>query len=132
VVSVAIAPGLSVHADAHLTTVLLEKLLGNAWKFTSRKPQATIELGREPGEEVHTLFVADDGAGFDMAAAGRLFSPFQRLHHASEFDGTGMGLAIAHRIVARHGGRIWARAEPGKGARFHWTVAGPTGAPERP
>lgn len=122
VVAVEIAPRLRVHADSHLTTVLLEKLLGNAWKFTSKKSQASIQLGREPSSEATTLFLADDGVGFDMTCAGRLFSPFQRLHKASDFDGTGMGLAIAHRIVARHGGRIWARAEVGKGARFHWTV----------
>jgi signal transduction histidine kinase len=122
VVAVEIAPRLQVHADSHLTTVLLEKLLGNAWKFTSKKARASIQLGREPGSDATTLFVADDGVGFDMTSAGRLFSPFQRLHRASDFDGTGMGLAIAHRIVARHGGRIWARAEVGKGARFHWTV----------
>lgn len=122
VVAVEIAPQLRVQADSHLTTVLLEKLLGNAWKFTSKKAQASIQLGREPSSDATTLFLADDGVGFDMACAGRLFSPFQRLHKASEFDGTGMGLAIAHRIVARHGGRIWARAAVGQGARFHWTV----------
>jgi signal transduction histidine kinase len=122
VVAVEIAPRLRVHADSHLTAVLLEKLLSNAWKFTSKKAQASIRLGREPSSDATTLFLADDGVGFDMTSAGRLFSPFQRLHKASEFDGTGMGLAIAHRIVARHGGRIWARAEVGKGARFHWTV----------
>jgi signal transduction histidine kinase len=122
VVAVEIAPQLRVHADSHLTTVLLEKLLGNAWKFTSKKPQASIQLGSEPSSGATTLFVADDGVGFDMTCAGRLFSPFQRLHKAADFDGRGMGLAIAHRIVMRHGGRIWARAEVGKGARFHWTV----------
>jgi signal transduction histidine kinase len=122
IVSVAIAPRLQVHADSHLITVLLEKLLGNAWKFTSKQPRASIQLGCEPSSEGATLFVADDGVGFDMSSAGRLFSPFQRLHKASDFDGTGMGLAIAHRIVARHGGRIWARSEVGKGARFHWTL----------
>jgi len=121
-VDVDIAPRLSVHADAHLTTVLLEKLLGNAWKFTSKKPRASIQLGREPSADPTTLFVADDGVGFEMTSAGRLFSPFQRLHRASDFDGTGMGLAIAHRIVSRHGGRIWAEGEVGNGARFRWTV----------
>jgi signal transduction histidine kinase len=120
-VAVEIAPRLRVHADAHLTTVLLEKLLGNAWKFTSKKSQASIQLGREPSPDA-ALFVADDGVGFDMTSAGRLFSPFQRLHRVSEFEGRGMGLAVAHRIVMRHGGRIWARAEIDKGARFHWTV----------
>jgi signal transduction histidine kinase len=122
VVAVEIAPRLRVQADAHLTTVLLEKLLGNAWKFTSKKDRASIQLGREPGTDRATLFLADDGVGFDMTCAGRLFSPFQRLHKASDFDGRGMGLAIVHRIVARHGGHIWARAEVGKGARFQWTV----------
>jgi signal transduction histidine kinase len=121
-VSVAIAPRLQVHADSHLTSVLLEKLLGNAWKFTSKQARASIQVGGEPSAEGATLFVADDGVGFDMTSAGRLFSPFQRLHKASDFDGTGMGLAIAHRIVVRHGGRIWARADVGKGARFHWTL----------
>ncbi|HTV18882.1 MAG TPA: ATP-binding protein [Polyangiaceae bacterium] len=122
VVAVDIAPELRVHADSHLTTVLLEKLLGNAWKFTSKNPHASIQLGIEPGADGTTLFVADDGVGFDMTGAERLFTPFQRLHRATDFGGTGMGLAIAHRIVMRHGGRIWARAEVGKGARFHWTV----------
>jgi C4-dicarboxylate-specific signal transduction histidine kinase len=122
VVAVDIAPRLRVHADSHLTAVLLEKLLGNAWKFTSKNARASIQLGREPSSDAPTLFVSDDGVGFDMTCSGRLFSPFQRLHKASDFDGTGMGLAIAHRIVARHGGRIWAQAEVGKGARFNWTV----------
>jgi light-regulated signal transduction histidine kinase (bacteriophytochrome) len=120
-VAVDIEPQLRVHADSHLTTVLLEKLLGNAWKFTSRKSGASIRLGRGAASDA-PLFVADDGVGFDMASAGRLFSPFQRLHKASDFDGTGMGLAIAHRIVARHGGRIWAHSEVDKGARFQWTM----------
>lgn len=122
VVEVELAPRLSVHADAHLTRVLLEKLLGNAWKFSSKNPRATIRVGRDASSGPPALFVADDGVGFDMACAGRLFSPFQRLHRASEFDGTGMGLAIAQRIVSRHGGRIWAQAEVGRGARFCWTL----------
>jgi signal transduction histidine kinase len=122
VVAIDIAPRLRVHADSHLTTVLLEKLLDNAWKFTSKNPGGSIQIGREPSSDAATLFIADDGVGFDMTSAGRLFAPFQRLHKASDFDGAGMGLAIAHRIVMRHGGRIWARAEVGKGARFHWTV----------
>jgi signal transduction histidine kinase len=120
-VSVEITPGLIANGDAHLMQVLLEKLLGNAWKFTSKKPQAAIQVGREASAP-ETFFVADDGAGFDMAYAGRLFSPFQRLHKASEFDGTGIGLAVAHRILSRHAGRIRAQAEPGKGARFSFEV----------
>jgi signal transduction histidine kinase len=121
-VHVEVAPGLCVDADPTLMQATLEKLLGNAWKFTSKKPEAHIQFGLEPGAAPHTFFVADDGAGFDMAYAGRLFSPFQRLHKASEFDGTGIGLAVAHRILARHGGRIRAQAAPGKGARFSFEV----------
>jgi light-regulated signal transduction histidine kinase (bacteriophytochrome) len=120
-VQVVVTPGLYIDADPHLMQVTLEKLLGNAWKFTSKKPVAHIQVGLEPGSP-HTFYVADDGAGFDMAYAGRLFSPFQRLHKASEFDGTGIGLAVAHRILARHGGRIRAQAEPGNGARFSFEV----------
>lgn len=117
-----IEPRLRVYADSHLMNVLLEKLLGNAWKFTRKKAHASIRLGLELRPEAATLFVADDGVGFDMASAGRLFSPFQRLHKPSEYEGTGMGLSIAHRIVARHAGRIWADAAPGEGAIFRWTV----------
>jgi signal transduction histidine kinase len=116
-----IAPGLSAYADAHLMRVALEKLLENAWKFTAQRSPARVVVGREPGD-ASTLSVADDGVGFDMAHASRLFSPFQRLHKVSEFDGTGIGLAVAQCIVSRHGGRIWAEAEAGKGAKFCFCV----------
>ena len=117
-----IAPGLIVHADPHLLGVVLEKLLANAWKFTSRKPEAHIRVGQELALGAPALFVADNGAGFDMAYASRLFSPFQRLHKASDFEGTGIGLAIAHRVLCRHGGRIWADADPGEGAKFSFSL----------
>jgi signal transduction histidine kinase len=117
-IDVEVMPGLSVVADSHMLRVLLEKLIENAWKFTSKRPSAHVLVGRDTASDPATLFVSDDGVGFDMAHASRLFSPFQRLHKASEFEGTGIGLAIAQRIVARHGGRIWAEAELGKGAKF--------------
>jgi light-regulated signal transduction histidine kinase (bacteriophytochrome) len=103
---------------------LLENLIGNAWKFTSKVPAARIEVGRL--EANHAFFVRDNGAGFDMAHATKLFGPFQRLHSAGEFPGTGIGLATAQRIVHRHGGLIWAEARPGEGATFFFTLSGAT------
>jgi signal transduction histidine kinase len=120
-VDVRIEEGLTAQADARLTAVLLENLIGNAWKFTGKRDDPAIEVGRDPTSS-RAFFVRDNGAGFDMAYATRLFSPFQRLHTESEFEGTGIGLATAGRIVARHGGRIWAEGETGKGATFHFTL----------
>jgi light-regulated signal transduction histidine kinase (bacteriophytochrome) len=118
----AVAPGLVAHGDARLVGVLLENLLGNSWKFTRKVRNATITVGRQgpPGEAVFT--VQDNGAGFDMAHAGKLFQPFQRLHHASEFEGTGIGLATVQRIVQRHGGRVWVESRPGMGSTFYFTL----------
>ena len=116
-----IEPGLCATGDIHLLRVMLENLLGNAWKFTSRKPHATIAFGRTHGEE-EAYFVRDDGAGFDMAYADKLFSPFQRLHKQSEFDGTGVGLATVQRIVHRHGGQAWAEAAPDHGATIYFSL----------
>ena len=102
---------------------MLENLLGNAWKFTSKHPSPRIEVGEQvsaQGEKA--FFVRDNGAGFDLAYAGKLFTAFQRLHSSSEFEGSGIGLAIVQRIIHRHGGRIWAEAEPEKGATFFWTI----------
>jgi PAS domain S-box-containing protein len=115
-----IAEGMRVEGDPRLIRVLFENLLGNAWKFTAHQPTATIEVGRGPDGH---LFVRDDGAGFDMAYADKLFGAFQRLHRESEFEGTGIGLATVHRIVLRHGGRIWAEGKVGGGATFHFTLA---------
>jgi signal transduction histidine kinase len=119
-VDVRIEEGLSAEADARLATVVLENLIGNAWKFTGKQDQPRIEVGRASAAG-RAFFVRDNGAGFDMAYADRLFGAFQRLHTEAEFEGTGIGLATVQRIVRRHGGRIWAEGEPGKGATFYFT-----------
>jgi len=118
-VEVVIAEHLPANADPRLLRNVLENLLANAWKFTGQCPDARIEVGRAPGGD---FFVRDNGSGFDMSQAGRLFSPFQRLHKESDFPGTGIGLATVHRIVERHGGRIWAESAPGQGATFWFTL----------
>jgi signal transduction histidine kinase len=123
-VGVSVAPGLEAEADPRLLAVLFENLLGNAWKFTSRKSDAHIEVGYELLDQEKTFFVRDNGAGFDMAFASRLFAPFQRLHTDSEFPGTGIGLATVQRVVLRHGGRIWALGEKDQGATFYFTLGG--------
>jgi light-regulated signal transduction histidine kinase (bacteriophytochrome) len=122
VVEVAVADGLLAHGDPQLLRVLLENLLGNAWKFAGKREAALIEFGRAEHEGDWSYFVRDNGAGFDMAYAGKLFTPFQRLHPASEFAGTGIGLATVQRIVSRHGGRIWAEAVVERGAAFYFTL----------
>jgi signal transduction histidine kinase len=108
--------------DPVLLRTLLENLLGNAWKFTSARASATIEFGAEEREGERFYFVRDDGAGFDMAYADRLFAPFQRLHPSHEFGGTGIGLATVQRIVHRHGGRIRAEGAVDRGATFRFTL----------
>jgi PAS domain S-box-containing protein len=143
-----IAEGLAAEADPHLLHIALQNLLDNAWKFTGKREQARIEFGRLPypippphpsasplgllggrlragageGREGAVYFVRDNGVGFDMAYAGKLFAPFQRLHATREFPGTGIGLATVQRIVARHGGRVWAEAEVERGATFYFTL----------
>ena len=121
-----VADGLVVEADPRLMTCLLENLLGNAWKFSSRTARARIEVTTESlaGAD-HVFVVRDNGAGFNMDYAKKLFQPFQRLHAASEFPGTGIGLATVLRIVRRHGGRVWAHAAPDQGARFYFTLREP-------
>jgi light-regulated signal transduction histidine kinase (bacteriophytochrome) len=118
-VEFAVQPGLTVYGDPGLLTSALENLLTNAWKFTRNQQNARIEFGRD---EVG-FFVRDNGAGFDMAMAPKLFEVFQRLHRQDEFEGTGVGLATVQRIIRRHGGRIEAEATPGEGATFHFTLA---------
>jgi light-regulated signal transduction histidine kinase (bacteriophytochrome) len=103
-----------------LLKVLLANLIGNAWKFTSKAEHARISIGRRTHDGTHAFFISDNGAGFNMKYADKLFGAFQRLHKVSEFDGTGIGLATVQRIVNRHGGRIWAEAEEGKGASFYF------------
>jgi PAS domain S-box-containing protein len=116
-----IADALVTTGDSRLIRLALENLLSNAWKFTSKREYAIISVGAvdRPGGRV--FFVRDNGAGFDMRYAAKLFDPFQRLHPAAEFEGSGIGLAIVHRIVSRHGGRIWVESEPGKGSTFFFT-----------
>lgn len=123
-VQVDIAPGLSARGDPGLVRTALENLLGNAWKYTAGRSEACIQVGAEaePGSGDQVFLVRDNGAGFDMSAAGRLFQPFHRLHSSTEFPGTGIGLSIVRRVVERHAGRIWADAAPGKGATFRFTL----------
>ena len=116
---------LEADGDASLLQHLLRHLLGNAWKFTSRQASAFIRVSSQTGSDGKTVYcIADNGAGFEMAYVDKLFGAFQRLHSPSEFSGAGIGLAMAHRIVARHGGRIWAESAPGQGARFYFTLGG--------
>lgn len=110
------------NGDSPLLRLLLETLIGNAWKFTSKTPHATIEFGATKHNESSVYFVRDNGAGFDMTYADKLFSPFQRLHKTSEFPGAGMGLATAYRIVDRHGGHIWAESKVDAGASLFFTL----------
>lgn len=124
VVDVSIAEPTQGMGDPGLIRSALENLLGNAWKFTSKKSSATIEFGSIHRNGEQTYFVRDNGVGFDMARAEKLFAPFQRLHDAREFEGTGVGLASVYRIVQRHGGRIWAESEPDQGATFWFTLGG--------
>jgi signal transduction histidine kinase len=121
VVDADIETGLSVTGDPTLLRLVLENLLGNAWKYTAKSASPRIELRRESAAGAPTLafVVRDNGAGFDMRSADRLFGLFQRLHSASDFPGHGVGLASVRRIVERHGGRVWAESEPGRGAAFH-------------
>lgn len=125
-VEVVIEPGMSVEGDAHLLGIVLENLLTNAMKFTRNRTKARIEVGisTTPAGGPRTFFVRDNGAGFNMAHAQRLFGAFQRLHRASEFEGTGIGLATVQRIIRRHGGRIFAEAEVDQGATFFFTLHG--------
>ena len=118
-----IAEGIRTEADPKLIRQLLEILMGNAWKFSSKTASSRIGFGslEKAGERVY--FVSDNGAGFDMAYAEKLFTVFHRLHRADEFEGSGVGLAIAQRIVARHGGKIWADSAPGAGATFFFTLS---------
>lgn len=117
-----IAPNLTVHGDAALLRVLMENLLENAWKFTARQPEGRIEVGQTVTAGSSACFVQDNGVGFDMRYAGKLFGAFQRLHSMVEFPGTGIGLATVQRVVRRHGGRVWAHAEVDKGAAFYFTL----------
>lgn len=122
-VEVIIAEGLAARGDPRLLRQVSENLLGNAWKYTSKQPAARIEMGACNGKDGKPVyFVQDNGAGFDMKYADKLFEVFQRLHNATEFPGTGVGLATVQRIIRRHGGEAWAKSAVGKGATFYFTV----------
>jgi signal transduction histidine kinase len=119
---IVIPDGLVAQGDPHLIRLVLQNLIGNAWKFTVHEPDATIRLAQEQRDGVAVYSVQDNGAGFDMRFAHKLFDPFQRLHAATDFEGTGIGLAIVHRIVTRHGGQIRAESAPGEGATFRFSL----------
>jgi light-regulated signal transduction histidine kinase (bacteriophytochrome) len=114
-----IEPDLITQADGHLMRIVFENLLGNAWKFTGRQSAPRIEFGRD---REGAYFVRDNGAGFDAQFAHKLFQAFQRLHTTQEFPGTGIGLATVQRVLHRHGGRVWAEGERGRGATFFFTL----------
>ncbi|MEO6322611.1 MAG: ATP-binding protein [Polaromonas sp.] len=122
-VALHIEPGLQAQGDAGLLRVVLGNLLGNAWKYSEKQAKAQIRVGQQPDAAGNPVFfVQDNGAGFDMAYAGKLFKPFERLHAVAEFAGTGIGLATAGRVILRHGGRVWAESAPGLGATFFFTL----------
>ncbi len=119
-----VTPNLMIDGDVRLLRVALENLLGNAWKFTSKLPLGRIEFGQVEVNGERAYYVRDNGAGFDMAYADKLFGAFQRLHSTTEFEGTGIGLATVQRVIHRHGGRIWAEGKVGQGATFYFTLQG--------
>jgi signal transduction histidine kinase len=121
-VNLVIEDGLVAQADPRLLDAALTNLLGNAWKFSGKRDQTRIEFAAQPDKQPPVYFVRDNGAGFDAKYADKLFGVFQRLHTADEFEGTGIGLATVHRIIRRHGGRIWAEGEVNRGATFYFTL----------
>jgi signal transduction histidine kinase len=122
VVEVRIEAPAVVHGDPKLLRSLLENLIGNAWKFTSGAERAHIEFGTDTVDGEPAYFVRDDGPGFDMSFAAKLFEPFQRAHGVDEYPGTGIGLATVKRIVERHGGRVWVESAEGRGTTFYFTI----------
>jgi len=123
-VDVEVEKGMMVRADPGLLRIALENLLGNAWKYSSKTPQAKIEVGTEAQPDKSTAYyVRDNGIGFNMKYVDRLFKPFQRLHRQDDFPGTGVGLTTVHRIIQRHGGKVWAESGAGQGATFYFTLS---------
>lgn len=129
-VTLHIAEGLTADADPLLVRTLLENLLDNAWKYTARTAAPVVEVSGAPGKGARVFCVRDNGAGFDMQDAGKLFKPFQRLHDPGEFAGYGVGLAIVHRVVARHDGRAWGEGAVGQGAAFYFTLGPAPASPD--
>jgi light-regulated signal transduction histidine kinase (bacteriophytochrome) len=121
-VPMVIAPGMRAYGDSRLLRVVVANLLENAWKFTARRQRPSVEVGSVQNTKLPTYYVRDNGAGFDPAYASRLFGAFQRLHPDREFPGTGIGLAIVQRVIARHGGTVWADSQPDRGATFFFTL----------
>jgi light-regulated signal transduction histidine kinase (bacteriophytochrome) len=121
-VDITVQYGIRADVDLRLARALFENLLENAWKFTGKVPSARIEFGATDKDGAPVCYVRDNGAGFDMAFANKLFAPFQRLHTVDEFPGTGIGLATVQRIVQRHGGRVWAEGIVDGGATFYFTL----------
>jgi signal transduction histidine kinase len=119
-----VTDGISVDGDASLLRVVLDNLLGNAWKYSGTAEEGLIEFGRMDVDGTPACFVRDNGAGFDMANADKLFAPFQRLPGAEKCIGFGIGLATVERIIRRHGGKVWAEGAPGQGATFYFTLGG--------
>jgi len=127
--TIRIAEGMTAYGDEDLLRLVLENLLGNAWKYSGRREEAVIESGVIDTDGTPAYFIRDNGAGFDMTDAGRLFIAFQRLHATDDYAGHGIGLATVQRIVQRHGGRVWAEGEPGIGATFYFTLPAGETAP---
>jgi light-regulated signal transduction histidine kinase (bacteriophytochrome) len=121
-VKITITPDMTAFGDKNLLNIMLQNLLGNAWKYTSKTTKPQIEMGTVEHNGKRAYFVRDNGVGFDMAYANKLFQPFQRFHKASEFAGTGIGLATVQRIIRRHGGEVWAESKVGEGATFYFTL----------
>lgn len=124
VVDISVQPGMYATADARLVAIAMRNLLDNAFKYTARRIDSRIEVGQRNGDVETVTFVRDNGIGFDPRYASRLFAPFQRLHKADEFEGVGIGLATVHRVIAAHGGRVWAESAPNEGATFFFTLGG--------
>jgi len=121
-VEVDIARDLKTRGDSHLMSIALSNLIGNAWKYSSKTPGAKIKFGSTEKEGQKIYYIRDNGAGFNMNYADKLFEPFRRLHSDREFSGTGIGLAIVRRVIEKHRGTIWAESETGKGATFYFTL----------
>lgn len=124
-IAIEVADGLTALGDARLMNIVLVNLMGNAWKYTAKRPEAHVVFSQQSKGDEMVFCLEDNGAGFNMADSAKLFAPFQRLHEESEFEGTGVGLATVQRVISRHGGRIWAEGTVGVGATFYFTLGEP-------